>query len=109
MKRRLTSVEINDILSFIKPRTDIPYDTAMTIVNANRNQMEQELSEAEIYPSIIPELKMEIIRQYRKSLIQPGESVGIVCAQSIGEMQTQTTLNTFAASAFLAFSNLTIP
>lgn len=95
MKRRLTSVEINDILSFIKPRTDIPHDTAMTIVNANRKQMEQELSEAEIYPSIIPELKMEIIRQYRKSLIQPGESVGIVCAQSIGEMQTQTTLNTF--------------
>ena len=28
-------------------------------------------------------------------MIQAGESVGVICAQSIGEKQTQTTLNTF--------------
>lgn len=33
--------------------------------------------------------------KYFKSLIQPGENVGIIAAQSIGEPSTQMTLNTF--------------
>ena len=34
-----------------------------------------------------------IMETHHKTLIQPGESVGIVCAQSIGEKNTQMTLN----------------
>ncbi|KAL9656988.1 hypothetical protein ABK040_007076 [Willaertia magna] len=33
--------------------------------------------------------------KYLKSLIEPGENVGIIAAQSIGEPSTQMTLNTF--------------
>ncbi|CAK4067593.1 unnamed protein product [Aphanomyces euteiches] len=33
--------------------------------------------------------------KYMRSMCQPGESVGTVCAQSIGEPSTQMTLNTF--------------
>lgn len=33
--------------------------------------------------------------KYQRSLCQPGESVGLVAAQSIGEPSTQMTLNTF--------------
>jgi DNA-directed RNA polymerase I subunit RPA1 len=33
--------------------------------------------------------------QYLKSLVEPGEAVGIIAAQSIGEPSTQMTLNTF--------------
>ncbi len=36
-----------------------------------------------------------IFTSYKKSLINPGEMVGIVAAQSIGEPTTQMTLNTF--------------
>jgi DNA-directed RNA polymerase I subunit RPA1 len=32
---------------------------------------------------------------YTRSLIAPGESVGVLCAQGIGEPSTQMTLNTF--------------
>ncbi|KYR02194.1 RNA polymerase I [Tieghemostelium lacteum] len=32
---------------------------------------------------------------YNRSMISPGDSVGLVCAQSIGEPSTQMTLNTF--------------
>ncbi|KAJ8610528.1 hypothetical protein MRB53_038520 [Persea americana] len=32
---------------------------------------------------------------YLKSLVQPGEAVGVVAAQSVGEPSTQMTLNTF--------------
>jgi DNA-directed RNA polymerase subunit A' len=36
-----------------------------------------------------------VIENYRKALIEPGEAVGIVAAQSIGEPGTQMTLRTF--------------
>ena len=32
---------------------------------------------------------------YRKSLVEPGEAVGLLAAQGIGEPSTQMTLNTF--------------
>ncbi|EGC29348.1 RNA polymerase I, largest subunit [Dictyostelium purpureum] len=32
---------------------------------------------------------------YTRSMVSPGESVGLLCAQSIGEPSTQMTLNTF--------------
>ena len=36
-----------------------------------------------------------IIEDYKKAKVQPGEMVGIIAAQSIGEPATQMTLNTF--------------
>ncbi|KAJ8146823.1 hypothetical protein OY671_000114 [Metschnikowia pulcherrima] len=45
----------------------------------------------------ITEKKFRALMQlkYMRSLVNPGESVGIVAAQSIGEPSTQMTLNTF--------------
>jgi DNA-directed RNA polymerase subunit A" len=37
----------------------------------------------------------EAVREYENALIEPGESIGTVAAQSIGEPSTQMTLNTF--------------
>ena len=37
----------------------------------------------------------EVVSEYEKALIEPGEAVGTVTAQSIGEPSTQMTLNTF--------------
>eukprot|EP00966_Prymnesium_polylepis_P308197 7122012-Prymnesium_polylepis.1 len=36
-----------------------------------------------------------MLRKYQTSLQQPGESVGLIAAQSVGEPSTQMTLNTF--------------
>ena len=38
--------------------------------------------------------------RYLRSLIDPGETVGILAAQSIGEPSTQMTLNTFHFAGF---------
>lgn len=38
---------------------------------------------------------MDIIQDYNKSMIDPGEMVGVIAAQSMGEPSTQMTLNTF--------------
>lgn len=95
MKRRLTEEEIEYILDFIKPQTAVPPDTAMSVVNINKMNLRRQLETQMIYPDILDKLKSSIEEMYKNSLIQPGESVGILCAQSIGEKQTQTTLNTF--------------
>lgn len=41
------------------------------------------------------DFRLAVYMKYLNSLIQPGESVGILAAQSIGEPSTQMTLNTF--------------
>jgi len=41
------------------------------------------------------EFRDNVFSKYLKSLVSPGESVGIIAAQSIGEPSTQMTLNTF--------------
>ena len=95
IKRKLYADEINFILDFIQPNKNIPRDTAKSIVKITKNKLYKMLSTQLVYPEIIPELKEQLHRYYIKSLIQPGETVGVLCAQSIGEKQTQTTLNTF--------------
>ena len=48
-----------------------------------------------------------IIKQYKRSIIAPGEMVGIIAAQSIGEPTTQMTLNTFHFAGVASKSNVT--
>ena len=48
-----------------------------------------------------------IILKYKQAVINPGEMVGIVAAQSIGEPTTQLTLNTFHFAGVSAKSNVT--
>ena len=48
-----------------------------------------------------------LVYNYKKSLIHPGEMVGIVAAQSIGEPTTQMTLNTFHFAGVASKSNVT--
>ena len=94
-KRFLTEYEIENILSFITPQIGIPTETANIVVTTNKNALRKQLITQQIYPEMIPDLANIIEQQYMSSNIQPGESVGVIGAQSIGEKQTQTTLNTF--------------
>ena len=48
-----------------------------------------------------------IILQYKRALVAPGEMVGLISAQSIGEPVTQMTLNTFHFAGVSAKSNVT--
>ena len=45
--------------------------------------------------------------QYSKAIVSPGEMVGIIAAQSIGEPTTQMTLNTFHFAGVASKSNVT--
>jgi DNA-directed RNA polymerase beta' subunit len=93
--RALTNEEIEFILDFLKPNRAIPPETALSVLNSFKRRLTIQLKKQKIYPEIIPELKEQLKKNYVESQIHPGESVGIICAQSIGEKNTQSTLNTF--------------
>jgi len=95
MTRVLTNDEIEDILDFIIPQHGIPESSAKSTVEINKRSFRKQLVGQMVYPDIIPLLKRELEKEYNSALIQPGESVGVICAQSIGEKNTQTALNTF--------------
>ena len=95
MLRKLTKKEIDYILDFVVPNKNLPKDIANTVCLTIKERFENQLVEVKINPKSIERLKEEIIKQHFSTLVQPGESVGILCAQSCGEKQTQMTLNTF--------------
>lgn len=93
MKRKLSTNEIEDILDFIKPYPNIPEETGKSIVEIVKNKLRKQLKTQELYPEVIPELKTQLIKNYFDCQIHPGESVGILCAQSIGEKNTQQSIS----------------
>lgn len=92
MARILTNNEIEHMLDFIIPNFNIPLESAMALVNLLKDRFRKQLIEQKIYPELIPELKKQLELNYRSSLIQPGESVGILAAMSIGEKNTQSSV-----------------
>ena len=52
-------------------------------------------------------LTSAIVANYEKAIVSPGEMVGMIAAQSIGEPTTQLTLNTFHFAGVSSKSNAT--
>ena len=52
-------------------------------------------------------LMEKILLSYKQAIVAPGEMVGIIAAQSIGEPTTQMTLNTFHFAGVASKSNVT--
>lgn len=94
-KRHLTEDEIESLLDFIEPGGGIPFEIAMSIVENNKEKFRKELRSVLVYPKIIPKLKKQMMSMYDQTKIQAGENVGIITAQSFGQFQTQSTLNSF--------------
>ena len=60
-----------------------------------KSRLIHEFTQEEIHPEILPALKNRLCKHIQDSVIPTGEMVGVICAQSIGERQTQLTLNSF--------------
>ena len=94
-KISLSDEQIENLLDFIKPNKYIPKDIADDLCEKHKNMFRVQLKNVKIYPQLLDKLKENMREMYQTTIIQPGESVGIITAQSIGERQTQTNLNTF--------------
>ena len=95
IKRIMTEGELNDILSVVKPQRGIPCDVASNVSDGIKAKIRSKLRTHLVYPSILPKLKAQIERAYETTKVQSGESVGVILAQSFGQSQTQSTLNSF--------------
>ena len=58
-------------------------------------------------PVALEALAEQIVLKHWKSWVEPGQPVGVIAAQSIGEPATQMTLNTFHLAGVAAKSNMT--
>lgn len=106
MLRHLTSEEINDILSCVKPNHRIPEEIDNCNKENVKNIMRAKLEKIQIYPSKIQELKEKMEVYYMKTQVAAGEMVGVLAATSIGEPTTQLALNSFHSSG-IAKSGIT--
>jgi DNA-directed RNA polymerase beta' subunit len=68
--------------------------------------LRRDLNKVSLVPAKYEEFKRYIITKYNDCRATPGECVGIIGAQSIGERQTQTTLNTFHTAGKLQQSGV---
>ena len=100
MKRRLTSEEVDHIFENFETffPNFINQEQRLTIIGYMQDALREQLAECEIYPEAIDELRKQMREMIARAIIPPGESVGILCSQSIGERQTQLTLNSFHSS-----------
>jgi DNA-directed RNA polymerase beta' subunit len=97
-QRLLTTTEIDDILSIVTFSPSIPYKTRQSMQDSIVFKLKKQLCKIKVDPEIIPQLKINIEREYHRSKCAYGEAVGILMGQSIGENQTQSTLNSFHAA-----------
>ena len=86
---------INEIAILAVRDRPIPGPINTFITFHQRNYIKNKLKNTFIGDDVFPKFRNELIAKYNTAIIDPGECVGIIGAQSIGENQTQSTLNTF--------------
>jgi DNA-directed RNA polymerase subunit A' len=69
--------------------------TADILTPSLDDELLETLSESEMTEEGVERVIQTVVRNYDFSLVEPGEAVGTVAAQSIGEPGTQMTLRTF--------------
>lgn len=97
-KQPLTSGQIQEICEAIPINRSLPEHIRLSISSRIRTRLYNDLCRVEIYPQLFSVFKEEIVKYYYRTLAPSGEAVGVQVAQSIGERQTQNTLNTFHSS-----------
>ncbi len=59
------------------------------------SELERDLSKIKVSKEELDKIIEEIKRRYEYCIVEPGEAVGVVAAQSMGEPSTQMTMRTF--------------
>ena len=95
VKRKLSEQEILDVLDSLPKQSTLHTDIQLSVYENLRNKIHSQLIHIQLYPELIPKLKKELETRYFKSLVCPGEMVGMTAAQSIGHNLTQLTLDSF--------------
>ena len=95
MSRPLTSEEITECIDMLYTEyyQNFPSPMREYAQTALAEQVHKALHDVVLYPAMLGHLKEELLKKFKP--IEPGKSIGIITAQSIGEMNTQSTLDSF--------------
>lgn len=101
MKRRLTEEELDSLLTRIVKNVQSHFfieKLEVSRVQIVRNTLKKQLANVEMYVDnleYMKKLENQLVSRWHQAMIQPGENVGVACAQSIGERQTQLCCSAF--------------
>jgi DNA-directed RNA polymerase II subunit RPB1 len=88
-------------MSYVKPT---PLFEIMYLYYLNPREL---ISKKRFHKKALILLLETIVLKYKQAIVHPGEMVGVIAGQSIGEPTTQLTLNTFHLSGVASKSNVT--
>lgn len=91
----ITEEVAEEMMSFIKPRKNVPDDAESVIVDAIKNKYKRQILGKFIKKDKISHFVEMFKKCHAASVMQPGEAIGIICGQCIGEKTTQGSLNNF--------------
>lgn len=100
--RRLTAEDIEFLFCGVEDYIPkfLPTEMRACFLNKMTRPMRETMHRVRLinHPEALPRLRREFHQRIQRSIIEAGEGVGVTCAQSIGERQTQLTLNSFHQS-----------
>lgn len=96
-KHALESERVDFIVDCCRPTraTTVPSEIFDAVWRRHANRLRADLSSVRLVESARDEFTRRVIDLFHRAFATPGEAVGIVCALSIGEKQTQANLNVF--------------
>lgn len=96
--RKLTILEIEDIILVIPTVLAATKRAAEVATNVIRNKLKSQLFTIDITPAGIPALKKQIERSFHLSQVEPQDTVGMAAAEALGQTVTQIALKSFHTS-----------
>ncbi len=108
-KRKLTEDEKDFAVSgiSIEGGAQLPTRTSVAAEAMLRKMARDQLEHVELYPELLPELREEIAHEQQRSMVEPGEGVGVICAHSLGHATTQANLDSFHKSGLVSSTVIT--
>ncbi|MEM1618227.1 MAG: DNA-directed RNA polymerase subunit A'' [Desulfurococcaceae archaeon] len=82
-------IDLDELISAVSGK--IP----SALLNELREKLKTAISKHKLTPEKIRKIIDEVVENYHRALIEPGEAVGTITAQSLGEPSTQMTLRVF--------------
>lgn len=94
-ERYLTAAEIAWIVDVIPMVPAAIAELGMLVQQQIKNVLTLQLMREKIIPLGINILRAEIEFHFYKGLVEPGKTIGVTCAESVGQPLTQITLSSF--------------
>ncbi len=96
--RKLNEEEIKDILSILPDIKSGAVEVSDVNLKSMKVLVREQLKQIYITPLGIHDLKVEIQRQFEKSIVRPGAAVGVGAAEAMAKPITQGALDSFHSS-----------